>query len=59
MDQQRASCDRLLATIAFTWLGVRCVAAVAVADTIAIRNPLDIEDNLTARRIQCGYCYAV
>jgi len=40
----------LLVVIAFTWLGLRCVAAVA--DTIAIRNPLDIEDNLTARRIQ-------
>jgi small-conductance mechanosensitive channel len=40
----------LLVVVAFTWLGVRCVAAVA--DTIAIRNPLDIEDNLTARRIQ-------
>lgn len=40
----------LLVVGAFTWLGLRCVAAVA--DTIAIRNPLDIEDNLTARRIQ-------
>lgn len=40
----------LLVVVAFTWLGLRCVAAVA--DTIAIRNPLDIEDNLTARRIQ-------
>lgn len=40
----------LLVVVAFTWLGVRCVAAVA--DTISIRNPLDIEDNLTARRIQ-------
>jgi small-conductance mechanosensitive channel len=40
----------LLVVMAFTWLGVRCVAAVA--DTIAIRNPLDIEDNLNARRIQ-------
>ncbi|WP_052469356.1 mechanosensitive ion channel family protein [Pseudomonas massiliensis] len=40
----------LLVVGGFTWLGLRCVAAVA--DTIAIRNPLDIEDNLTARRIQ-------
>lgn len=40
----------LLVVMAFTWLGLSCVAAVA--DTIAIRNPLDIEDNLNARRIQ-------
>jgi small-conductance mechanosensitive channel len=39
-----------LVVVAFTWLGLRCVAAVA--DTIAIRNPLNIEDNLNARRIQ-------
>jgi small-conductance mechanosensitive channel len=40
----------LLVVVAFTWLGLRCVAAVV--DTIAIRNPLDIADNLNARRIQ-------
>jgi small-conductance mechanosensitive channel len=34
----------------FTWLALRCVKAIGEA--VAIRNPLDIEDNLQARRIQ-------
>ncbi|WP_407309617.1 mechanosensitive ion channel family protein [Pseudomonas sp. nanlin1] len=40
----------MLLIAAMTWLGLRCVTAVA--DTLAIRHPLDIEDNLNARRIQ-------
>jgi len=40
----------LLVTAAFIWLALRCVRAVA--NTIAIRNPLEVEDNLNARRIQ-------
>jgi small-conductance mechanosensitive channel len=38
----------IIATL--TWLGVRCVAAVA--DTIIELNPADAPDNLQARRIQ-------
>lgn len=38
----------VIATV--TWLGLRCVRAVA--DTLEIRHPLNIEDNLNARRIQ-------
>lgn len=36
--------------MAFTWLGVRCINAVA--DTIVDLNPVDAVDNLQARRIQ-------
>jgi small-conductance mechanosensitive channel len=35
---------------ALTWLGVRCVKAIA--DTIVELNPADVADNLQARRIQ-------
>jgi small-conductance mechanosensitive channel len=35
---------------ALTWLGVRCVRAIAFA--ILERNPVDTQDNLHARRIQ-------
>lgn len=40
----------LLLTAAFIWLVLRCVRAVA--HTIALRNPLEVENNLNARRIQ-------
>jgi small-conductance mechanosensitive channel len=40
----------MLVVAAFTWLALRCVKAIGEA--VAIRNPLDIEDNLQARRIQ-------
>nr|WP_249680053.1 mechanosensitive ion channel family protein [Pseudomonas sp. PIA16] len=40
----------LLVVALVTWLGLRCVTAIA--DTVSIRHPLDIEDNLNARRIQ-------
>ena len=40
----------LLVMAGFIWLALRCVKAVS--DTIEIRNPLDIVDNLNARRIQ-------
>lgn len=35
---------------AFTWIAVRCVAAIA--DTIIELNPVDAADNLQARRVQ-------
>ncbi|WP_414058514.1 mechanosensitive ion channel family protein [Pseudomonas sp. HR96] len=35
---------------AITWLGFQCV--LALGDAIAIKHPLDLEDNLNARRIQ-------
>lgn len=40
----------MLVVAAFTWLALGCVKAIGEA--VAIRNPLDIEDNLQARRIQ-------
>ncbi|WP_341522118.1 mechanosensitive ion channel family protein [Pseudomonas sp. G.S.17] len=40
----------LLVIAGFTWLVLSCVNAVGEA--VAIHNPLDIEDNLHARRIQ-------
>ncbi|OCR22871.1 mechanosensitive ion channel protein MscS [Pseudomonas syringae] len=40
----------LLVIAGFTWLVLSCVNAVGEA--VAIHNPLDIEDNLNARRIQ-------
>jgi small-conductance mechanosensitive channel len=40
----------MLVVACFTWLALRCVKAIGEA--VAIRNPLDIEDNLQARRIQ-------
>ena len=40
----------LLVTAAVIWLALRFVRAVA--HTIALRNPLEVEDNLNARRIQ-------
>jgi small-conductance mechanosensitive channel len=40
----------LLVTAAIIWLALRFVRAVA--HTIALRNPLEVEDNLNARRIQ-------
>ncbi len=40
----------MLVVAAFTWLALSSVKAVGEA--VAIRNPLDIEDNLQARRIQ-------
>ena len=40
----------LLSIAAFTWLGLRAVKAVGA--TIALRNPVDVADNLRARRIQ-------
>lgn len=40
----------LLSIAAFTWLGLRAVKAVGA--TIALRNPVDVVDNLRARRIQ-------
>ncbi|UFH50835.1 mechanosensitive ion channel family protein [Pseudomonas sp. KNUC1026] len=40
----------LLVVAAFIWLALRCVRAVA--ETVALRNPLEVEDNLAARRIQ-------
>lgn len=40
----------MLVTACLTWLGLRCVKAVAT--TMTIKHPLDIEDNLAARRIQ-------
>lgn len=40
----------MLVVATFTWLALRCVKAIGEA--VAIRNPLDIEDNLQARRIQ-------
>ncbi|WP_296246203.1 mechanosensitive ion channel family protein [Pseudomonas sp. UBA4194] len=40
----------MLVTACLTWLGLRCVKAVA--NTMAIKHPLDMEDNLAARRIQ-------
>jgi small-conductance mechanosensitive channel len=40
----------MLVVAVFTWLALRCVKAIGEA--VAIRNPLDIEDNLQARRIQ-------
>lgn len=40
----------MLVVGAITWLGVQCVRALG--DAMAIRHPLDIEDNLNARRIQ-------
>lgn len=36
--------------VALTWLGVRCIKALA--DTIVELNPVDLSDNLRARRIQ-------
>jgi small-conductance mechanosensitive channel len=42
--------NALLLIAALTWLGVRCVHAVA--DTIIELNPADSPDNLQARRIQ-------
>jgi small-conductance mechanosensitive channel len=40
----------MLVIAAVTWLGCQCV--LALGDAMAIRHPLDIEDNLNARRIQ-------
>jgi small-conductance mechanosensitive channel len=40
----------MLVTACLTWLGLRCVKAVAT--TMTLKHPLDIEDNLAARRIQ-------
>lgn len=40
----------MLVVAGFTWLALSCVKAIGEA--VAIRNPLDIEDNLQARRIQ-------
>lgn len=40
----------MLVVACFTWLALSCVKAIGEA--VAIRNPLDIEDNLQARRIQ-------
>jgi small-conductance mechanosensitive channel len=40
----------LLVTAGFTWLVLSCVNALGEA--VAIRNPLDVVDNLYARRIQ-------
>ncbi|MBF8640913.1 MULTISPECIES: mechanosensitive ion channel family protein [Pseudomonas] len=40
----------LITIAAFTWLGLRCVKAIGA--TISIRHPVNIEDNLRARRIQ-------
>ena len=40
----------MLVVAGFTWLALSCVRAIGEA--VAIRNPLDIEDNLQARRIQ-------
>jgi len=40
----------MLVVACVTWLGLRCVHALG--DTMALRHPLDIEDNLNARRIQ-------
>jgi small-conductance mechanosensitive channel len=42
--------NALLLIASLTWLGVRCVRALAV--TIVERNPADSPDNLQARRIQ-------
>ena len=42
--------NALLLITALTWLGVRCVRAVAM--TIVEMNPADAPDNLQARRIQ-------
>ncbi len=42
--------NTLLLIASLTWLGVRCVRALAV--TIVERNPADSPDNLQARRIQ-------
>lgn len=40
----------LALTIAFAWLAMRCIAAVA--DAVIQRNPVDAADNLHARRVQ-------
>ncbi|MBD1551682.1 mechanosensitive ion channel family protein [Pseudomonas typographi] len=40
----------LLVVLAFIWWALRCVRAVA--ETVSLKNPLEVEDNLTARRIQ-------
>ncbi|WP_213881548.1 mechanosensitive ion channel family protein [Pseudomonas sp. dw_358] len=40
----------MLVVAVVTWLGIQCV--LALGDAMAIRHPLDIEDNLHARRIQ-------
>jgi small-conductance mechanosensitive channel len=40
----------MLLIAGFTWFALSCVKAIGEA--VAIRNPLDIEDNLQARRIQ-------
>jgi small-conductance mechanosensitive channel len=40
----------MLVVAAVTWLGLQC--GLALGDAMAIRHPLDIEDNLNARRIQ-------
>jgi len=40
----------MLVIACVTWLGLRCVKAVG--ETMALRYPLDIADNLNARRIQ-------
>ncbi|TWI52734.1 small-conductance mechanosensitive channel [Pseudomonas duriflava] len=39
----------LITLAAFTWLGLRCVKAIGA--TITLRHPVDVEDNLRARRI--------
>jgi small-conductance mechanosensitive channel len=40
----------LALTVAFAWLAMRCIAAVA--DAVIQRNPVDAADNLRARRVQ-------
>ncbi len=49
IDEAR-HCTTLAIIVAITWLGLRVIAAAQ--QVILVRNPVDVSDNLAARRIQ-------